>query len=126
MGYRDFTDQVGNRWQAWDVVPQLVERRHVSRRAVPPEPAPGQERRRGEDRRVQQGRRPALQEGMSHGWLCFESGSEKRRLTPVPQDWLTCAEAQLAEYCRQAAPARRSAHDGGAPVDDPLPPHMPT
>jgi len=32
MGYRVFTDSQGREWQAWDVVPQLTERRGIDRR----------------------------------------------------------------------------------------------
>ena len=32
MGYRVFTDSQGREWQAWDVVPQLTERRGFDRR----------------------------------------------------------------------------------------------
>ena len=32
----------------------------------------------------------------SEGWLCFDAGAEKRRLSPIPADWQTMAERQLA------------------------------
>ena len=32
MGYRTFRDSKGTEWQAWDVVPQLTERREIERR----------------------------------------------------------------------------------------------
>ncbi|HKO15457.1 MAG TPA: hypothetical protein VJU87_04410 [Gemmatimonadaceae bacterium] len=38
------------------------------------------------------------------GWLLFESASERRRLSPYPNDWRELPDAQLAELCAQAAP----------------------
>jgi hypothetical protein len=44
------------------------------------------------------------------GWLCFDSGAEKRRLSPIPGDWQTMADRQLADLAGQAeaASSRRS------------------
>ena len=116
MGYRDFRDESGTDWRAWDVMPQLFERRVASRR-TPTAPYASQLRspagdgeamppaeRRGADRRITASSRPSLRDGMSRGWLCFESAAGKRRLTPIPQDWLDCAVPQLLDYCSQAQP----------------------
>jgi hypothetical protein len=65
------------------------------------------ERRRDHDRRIQAGRRPLLSAGLDGGWLCFEAPVEKRRLTPIPADWLRDEEC-LERYCREAKPARPS------------------
>ncbi len=110
MGYRVFTDSQGNVWQTWDVVPQLAERRVSDRRspALSAAEAELRERRRATDRRVVAGRRPVLSAGLNGGWLCFEAPAEKRRLTPIPSDWLRCDEACLERYCRQAKPALRA------------------
>lgn len=110
MGYRVFRDSQGVEWQTWDVVPQLAERRTAERRAtraVLPESVAA-ERRRVKERRVTSGRRPLLSAGLDGGWLCFEAPVEKRRLTPIPSDWLRCDEECLERYCRQARPARTS------------------
>ena len=61
MGYRVFTDSQGTEWQAWDVVPQLTERREVERR-VRIVPVPHADRRRDPDRRDHQ-RTPAHAHG---------------------------------------------------------------
>jgi hypothetical protein len=110
MGYRVFTDSKGTEWQTWDVVPQLAERRGVDRRRVAAVPAPpvASERRRLGERRISSGRRPMLSAGLDGGWLCFEAPVEKRRLTPIPADWLRCDEECLERYCREAKPARSS------------------
>jgi hypothetical protein len=108
MGYRAFKDSNGTDWQMWDVVPnvQLTERRVTNRRlALHPRQQP--DRRRAE-RRVVTGRRPVLGAGLSGGWLCFEALTEKRRLSPIPGDWLRCEEKRLEQYCRQAKPAVRT------------------
>jgi hypothetical protein len=106
MGYRIFRDSTGTEWQTWDVVPRLSERRTRERRmrTLPP---PREERRRAVDRRVASGRRPLLSAGLDCGWLCFEAEVEKRRLSPIPTDWMNCATARLEEYCRSAKLARR-------------------
>jgi hypothetical protein len=106
MGYRVFTDSRGTEWQAWDVVPQLTERRELERRVrlVPVEHA---DRRRDPDRRIMNGRRPMLTAGLDSGWLCFEAGAEKRRLTPIPPDWQRCPPTQLERYLDSAKRAPR-------------------
>jgi len=105
MGYRVFKDSKGTEWQTWDVVPQLSERRVAERRRQR-HPPPTAERRRNE-RRLVSGRRPVLSAGLDGGWLCFEALVEKRRLTPIPGDWLRCAEERLEQYLGQAKPALR-------------------
>lgn len=51
--------------------------------------------------------RARLPEPYQHGWLSFDSGAERRRLSPIPPDWLTVPEYALRELCRQAEPAPR-------------------
>jgi hypothetical protein len=106
MGYRSFKDSTGLEWEAWDVVPQLGERR-VEERRQGRQPIAFRDRRRAE-RRIVMSRRALMFGGLSSGWLCFEGASEKRRLSPIPEDWARCTEMQLEEYCRLARPVRRS------------------
>lgn len=111
MGHRFFRDARGTEWQAWDVIPHLAERRTGDRRHVASASrlAAGViERRRRTERRVANGRRSVLTAGLDDGWLCFEASAEKRRLTPIPQDWLRCDEACLERYLGDARPVRRS------------------
>jgi len=111
MGYRSFKDSSGVAWDAWDVVPQLGERRLEDRRQGR-QPIAFRDRRRGE-RRIVMSRRAVMAGGLSNGWLCFEGVNEKRRLSPIPHDWARCPDPQLEEYCRMARPVRRStAADG--------------
>ena len=106
MGYRTFKDSRGTEWQTWDVVPRLGERRVSERRSVAAQP-PHSDRRSRSDRRILSGHRSVLTQGLDSGWLCFEASSEKRRLTPIPGDWLHCAVDCLERYCAAAKPARR-------------------
>ena len=106
MGYRVFRDSQGTEWQAWDVVPQLTERRSNDRR-VGTAPVEHADRRREPDRRVMKGRRPTLTAGLDRGWLCFENSIEKRRLAPIPENWTRCSAAELDRYLQSAKRAYR-------------------
>lgn len=108
MGYRIFKDSRGTEWQTWDVVPRLCERRVSERRSVAAQPA-HTDRRSRSDRRILVGHRSILSSGLKSGWLCFEAPAEKRRLTPIPSDWLNCGNDRLERYCTQATVARRVA-----------------
>jgi hypothetical protein len=46
------------------------------------------------------------------GWLAFESGAERRRLTPIPSDWAEADDEALCVLLARAAPPTR---DPGAP-----------
>jgi hypothetical protein len=54
------------------------------------------------DRRAQSGARGAVATEYSSGWLCFASNGEKRRLAPVPVNWMSANDGQVAEWCRIA------------------------
>ncbi|HEX2211233.1 MAG TPA: hypothetical protein VHG93_26350 [Longimicrobium sp.] len=47
--------------------------------------------------------------GLQGGWLCFENGEEKRRLSPIPEDWENARSDALEAYCRQATPVQARA-----------------
>jgi hypothetical protein len=42
--------------------------------------------------------------GLEEGWLCFEAGSDKRRLAPVPAGWDGFPEEKLHLLYRMAKP----------------------
>ena len=105
MPYRTFVDSTGAEWQVWDIVPRLSERRsddHTDRRheVIPIRFAD----RREDNRRLTQTRRSVLRGTYAHGWLCFDSAREKRRLSPIPYDWTTCSEEKLDLYARRGEP----------------------
>lgn len=112
MGHRSFTDASGTLWNVWDVIPQWTERRSgEERRRSDDDPTvdpPVLERRqRKPDRRTgtDDGARIRIAEGLSRGWLAFESGGDKRRLAPIPAGWEALSEADLAALCAKASQA---------------------
>ena len=104
MSLRTFTDSAGQQWEAYDVVPRSEERRRYDRRSGEIKVDQVVEERRDADRRVTVGRSDHMTS--KAGWLCFESNEERRRLTPIPEDWTRCDDAKLEAYCREAKPAR--------------------
>lgn len=50
----------------------------------------------------------SLPEGYRNGWLCFESPTEKRRLTPLPLGWQELPIEQLAGLLGTAVLVRRA------------------
>lgn len=104
MSFRTFVDSAGQEWQAYDVVPRAEERRHYDRRSGEVQIEDSDERRE-QDRRLTIGGREYLS---STSWLAFETGTERRRLSPIPEDWARCDDAQLEAYCRDARPVRSS------------------
>jgi hypothetical protein len=108
MPYRVFEDSSGSEWQVWDVVPQLAERREVDTRERRIRIVPIEFADRRRQPRATVARRAMLRGTYSQGWLCFDSGSEKRRLSPIPNDWTTCSEELLERYMRHAERASGS------------------
>jgi hypothetical protein len=96
MAFREFTDEGGRRWTVWDVFPTLAERRE--RDAGPP---PGvHERRRFIESRTRIAAR------MARGWLAFEAADgERRRLAPIPSDWVHGSTEQFRAWCASAEAA---------------------
>lgn len=101
MALRDFIDSDGTPWTAWDIPPVRAfhPQRVGSERRVASTAGHTPERRQGEDRRKRH-----VPPQLLHGWVCFESDAEKRRLVPPPADWATASDAELEEYCREARP----------------------
>jgi hypothetical protein len=116
MGHRRFTDAAGAVWDVWDVVPQWTERRSGEERRrsdVDADDPPVLERRaRIPDRRGANadGSRIRIADGLSRGWLAFESRDDRRRLAPIPAGWESLTDQELAELCAtatRALPKRR-------------------
>ncbi|HXT15014.1 MAG TPA: hypothetical protein VN706_05255 [Gemmatimonadaceae bacterium] len=103
MSLRTFVDSTGQEWHAFDVIPREQERRREDRRSSSEIVIDDAEGRREGDRRLSVGRAPRLATPAG-GWLCFERGADRRRLSPIPADWSHCTDAQLEEYCRSARP----------------------
>jgi hypothetical protein len=71
--HREFVDAAGLRWDAFAVHPSA----EISSRARLPDP-------------------------YRSGWLSFASGEERRRLSPVPDDWMAMSDDSLRELCERA------------------------
>jgi len=80
---REFTDKKGTRWRVYDVYP------------AGPSAAVG-----SMDPRERVNAFPSREH--AQGWLCFESGTEKRRVTPIPIEWELCDVARLEDLCQAA------------------------
>ena len=96
MAVRVFESPDGTNWTAWEVIPaQVSEFRSTYGSHLPRQ--------------------------MAEGWLCFDCGSEKRRLYPLPPNWADRTEAELWFLCR-AAESVRARPAGGcdpAPREEP-------
>lgn len=121
MPYRTYVDTTGTEWQVWDVVPRLSERRstEVNDRRVVTVPIRFADRRT-EVRRVTQARKAFLRGTYAQGWLCFDSSREKRRLSPIPNDWTTCSEELLEVYGRHAQAVGGPHRTYGFQDDEPM------
>jgi hypothetical protein len=101
-GYRSFLDARGRLWEVWMVHPSSIERRKMERRSPVENAVFLIEQRVLGDRRAQPSSRAAVATEFSSGWLCFTSKGEKRRLAPVPVNWMSANDSQVAEWCRIA------------------------
>ena len=101
-GYRIFLDARGRTWEVWMVHPSSIERRKMERRTPVENAVYLIEQRVLGDRRAVTRSRGAVATEFSAGWLCFASDGEKRRLAPVPTNWMSANESQVAEWCRIA------------------------
>ena len=80
---RGFKDSTGVEWRVWEVIP--------SRAAIGTSA-------------VTQARTSLNSTPYANGWLCFESESEKRRLTPIPAGWETGSPGEISRLLLQATP----------------------
>ena len=84
------------------VHPSSIERRKMERRTPVENAVHLIEQRVLGDRRTNPGSRGAVASEYSAGWLCFASNGEKRRLAPVPVNWMSANDSQVAEWLRIA------------------------
>jgi hypothetical protein len=101
-GYRTFLDARGRVWEVWMVHPSSIERRKMERRSPIENAVFLIEQRVLGDRRTNPGGRGTVASEYSSGWLCFASDGEKRRLAPVPVNWMSANDSQVAEWLRIA------------------------
>jgi len=84
------------------VHPSAIERRKMERRTPVENAVNLIEQRVLGDRRTSASTRGAVASEYSAGWLCFARDGEKRRLAPVPVNWMSANDSQVAEWCRIA------------------------
>jgi hypothetical protein len=114
--HRTFKDKQGKIWDVWQVHPSAAERRFVQRRVKDEERSDAAERRSGEERRVSEKgpggvTRATIAPEFTFGWLCFETGGEKRRLAPVPEGWDRADDETIEQWCCVAKPVARRKTD---------------
>ena len=87
MAHRRVQDETGRWWDVWDTRPTIIDRRG------------GRERRTGnriaDDRRQKAEPRVLVEPEFREGWLAFQSGSEWRRLAPIPDSWESLTDSDL-------------------------------
>lgn len=99
MTFREFVDPDGRSWEAWEVRPIAIERRlNEDRRTVP---------RFAQDRRSAD-LQFALHGTLREGWLTFQNGDDRRRISPIPTGWTAASEAELIAMLAHAVPLRRA------------------
>ena len=71
--HRTFTDARGTWWDVFAVYPESRQWPHTP-----------------------------LKGTFQQGWLCFDAGTEKRRLSPIPDDWRTVSDKDLERLAERA------------------------
>jgi hypothetical protein len=99
MSYREFNDCEGRIWEVWEVRPAAIERRQADDRRRQP--------REFADRRAAE-LQFRLLGGLRDGWLTFQCGIERRRLTPIPEGWTSLPDETLRALSARAAPVARA------------------
>ncbi|HET7230022.1 MAG TPA: hypothetical protein VFJ16_08480 [Longimicrobium sp.] len=116
MPLRTFRSSAGVEWRVWNVIPghRGEDERRCGYDRRSPDPVilyRGPDRRVASDRRAQAARKIIPDEG----WLVFESGSERRRLMPIPPNWEVRSDADLERLCGRAVPVSALRLDDGVP-----------
>jgi hypothetical protein len=100
MAHREFRGTDGREWAVWSVQPEYAERRKGDN----PASREGAVERRGHDEY-----RVPLANRFVHGWLCFETKGEKRRLAPFPVSWAELDDRELRALCDSATRVEHAA-----------------
>ena len=77
MALREFVGDDGQEWQVWETRPTIS--------------SPNAER----SAPTTVGEIPRLSKKRERGWLTFKAAADRRRLSPVPDDWETADESSL-------------------------------
>src|SRR4051794_8966271 len=100
--HRQFHDDEGLLWQAWDVIPSWGERRVGERRQSEEPPPDVTGERRKAERRRHAGIRIGLTSELVKGWLAFESSGRRRRIAPIPDGWSELPVEELRALLQSA------------------------
>ena len=95
----------------WQVQPTSLERRFIQRRMAKQARVDAPERRTGQERRTEKFSRSPVAAEFASGWLCFQSGGERRRLAPVPEEWDRADDETIEQWCCVAKPVMRRPSD---------------
>ena len=104
MALREFTAADGEVWQVWDTVPGTPHEAAIFAQSARFE---AEAARRGEGLAGAAGRL-GVSRGRGSGWLTFQCGQRKRRLSPIPGAWEAASPTQLAEWLGLAEPVHLS------------------
>ena len=77
MALREFVGDDGQEWQVWDTRPTISSPN--ADESAPPKA----------------GEFPRFSKKREDGWLTFTAAVDRRRLSPIPEDWETADEASL-------------------------------
>jgi len=93
MTHRKIKDGVGRAWDVWEVYPSAVEQRMSGEHPAVPGDGAAREKREVRIR---------VPSGLQDGWLAFQSGLDRRRLTPIPERWVTLDDEELVRLLARA------------------------
>jgi hypothetical protein len=89
MALREFVGDDGQNWQVWDTRP-----------TTPAGDSPRGDAREGPVEKATE--LPLISKKREAGWLTFTSTAERRRLSPIPDDWERADETSLRALARAA------------------------
>src|SRR5690242_1102364 len=104
MTHRKIRDGDGKQWDVWEVYPAAVERR-MSGEYPAPQRVDGPSVDRREFKVV-------VPSALQQGWLAFQSGTERRRLAPIPERWVDLDDEAIIALLSRANRIAESDGDG--------------
>jgi hypothetical protein len=101
MTHRKIKDGSGRWWDVWEVYPAAVEER-MSGEFPAIEGTDLQDKGSRKNRERRREVRLLVPAELQDGWLAFQSGDDRRRLVPVPENWSTVDDETLATLLERA------------------------
>ena len=94
MTHRKIKDGSGRLWDVWEVYPSAVEQRMSGEypAILNDDGSPGEKR----EFRIR------VPSALQNGWLAFQAGSDRRRLAPIPTNWISVTDDELARLLDRA------------------------